>query len=111
MGTTTSNLNIDELKSEIANLSPEEVAQQLLDVRVKQRVQQKKYHSTEASKSYQKKRAAKIKAMTELAKTQPSTKPGFANLYEQIKHEANELADQKLAESDAENETELVNEE
>lgn len=96
-------INVAELEAQISQLSPEELKQQLLDAKVKQRVATKKYYNPETAKKARDKRTATLKAQAELAKTMPATKEGFANLYEQILAEANELADQKLAE-DAANE-------
>jgi len=94
-------INIAELESQISQLSPEELKQQLLDAKVKQRVATKKYYNPEAAKRQRDKRAATLKAQAELAKGMPATVPGYANLYEQILAEANDLADAKLAEAEA----------
>jgi hypothetical protein len=94
--TITPKLDLDALKLEISQLSPDEVAKQLLDVRVKQRVQQKKYHNTDAAKAYRTKRAERIKMIAAQAKATPATLPGYANLYEQIKDQANKAADEQL---------------
>jgi hypothetical protein len=101
MSTAPAAIDLKALQAEIAKLSPDEVAKQLLDVRTAQRVQQKKYHNADAAKAYQQKKQAKIKAMADAAKGLPATEPGFANLYEQIKKQANDAADAKLAESAA----------
>jgi hypothetical protein len=98
---TAPQIDLEALKSEIANMSADDVAKQLLEIRTSQRVQQKKYHNADAAKAYQQKKAAKIKEMAAHARTLPATMPGYANLYEQIKAQANEAADAKLAESGA----------
>lgn len=94
-------LNIAELEAQVGQLTHEELKQQLLDAKVKQRVATKKYYNPEAAKALRAKKAATQKAQAELAKTMPATKEGFANLYEQILAEANEIADQKLADEEA----------
>lgn len=102
MSTTPVTIDLEKLRSDIQKLSPEDVAKQLLEVRTKQRVQQKKYHNTDAAKKYRLERAAKIKEMAVFAKSQPATEDGYANLYEQIKAKADAAADQKLGEQAAE---------
>jgi len=104
---TSVTIDLSALENEIAALSPEQVAEQLLKVRTKQRIQQKKYQNTDAAKSYRAKRAATLKAMATKAKATPATKPGYNNLYEQIVDEANAAADESLGVSEAE-ETETV---
>lgn len=99
MADTTIDLNA--LQAEIGQLSEEDLRNQLLEVRTKQRIQQKKYHNTDTQKAYRQKRAEQVKLMTERAKSAKATKPGFANLYEQIRAEAAERADQALGEQEA----------
>lgn len=94
-------INIAEIEASLAQLSPEEIKQQLLDAKVKQRVNTKKYYNPETAKKARDKRTAVLKAQAEAAKKLPATVPGFANLYEQILSEANELADAQLAEAEA----------
>jgi hypothetical protein len=95
-------INIAELEESIGKLTPEELKQQLLDAKVKQRVNSKKYQNSDTQKRARLKKAATLKAQAELAKSMPATEPGFANLYEQIMSEAAELADQKLAAEEVE---------
>jgi predicted RNA-binding Zn ribbon-like protein len=97
MSTNPIVIDVDAINAEIQGLPIEELQRQLLEVRTKQKVQQKKYQNTETQKAYRQKRAAAIAAMTEQAKKTPATKPGFANLYEQIRAEAAERAEQLLA--------------
>lgn len=107
MSTTTVNIDLAALEQEINALTPEEIASQLLKVRTKQRVQQKKYQNTDAAKAYRKKRAETIKAVAEKAKTLPSSDPKYKNLYEQIQAQAADAADQVLGETQAEEQEEL----
>lgn len=99
-----SDLSIDiaALEKEISALTPEEIQKQLVDLRTKQKVAMKKYHDPVKAKAYRQKKAEAQKAMAARAKGMPATKPGFANLYEQILDEASERADAKLAESEVE---------
>lgn len=97
MGTTNVNIDLSALEQEIKALTPEQIRAQLVELRTKQKVNQKKYHNPERAKAYQAQRNAKNKAMAEWAKTQPATEPGFANLYAQILAEASEKADAQLA--------------
>lgn len=95
---TTGTVNIDlaALEQEIKNLSPEEITKQLLEVRTKQRIQQKKYHNTDAQKAYRVKRAETLKLLAKRAKE--------LGMYDQIREQANAAADAKLAEAVAEEE-------
>jgi hypothetical protein len=86
-------LDLDALQAEVSQMSEEDIRKALVEVRSKQRVQQKKYHNTESAKSYQKKRAAKIKLLAEAARK--------AGIYDAVLKEANEKADQILAEDAA----------
>jgi hypothetical protein len=94
-------INVAELEQEIGKLTPEELKQQLLDAKVKQRVATKKYYNPETAKKARQKRSAILSKQAELAKSMAATKPGFANLYDQIMAEANEIADAKLADQEA----------
>jgi len=97
-------IDIAALENEISQMSPEDLKQQLLDAKVRQKVATKKYYNPETAKKARVKKAETLKAQAALAKTMPASKPGFANLYEQILAEANEIADQKLGETEGESE-------
>lgn len=99
-------IDLSALEAEVGALTPEQIRAQLVEIRTKQKVQQKKYHNPERAKAYQKKRNAATKAMAEKVKTLPATDPRFKTLYEQIMAEANEQADTRLAEQAAEVEVE-----
>ena len=95
-------IDVNELEQEIAKLTPEELKQQLLDAKVKQRVATKKYYNPETAKKARQKKSATLAAQAELAKTMAATDPKYKNLYDQIMAEAAELADAKLAQDEAE---------
>lgn len=100
MGDTTINLGLDlsALEAEVGAMSQEDIAKQLLEVRTKQRVQQKKYHNKDKAKAYQQKRNAQTKLMAEKAKSLPAPAGSKAkNLYEHIMLQAAEAADAKIA--------------
>lgn len=101
-------LDLSAVEAEIASMSPEDIRKSLVEVRTKQRVAQKKYHNPDKAKAYQKKRNAQITAMAEWAKSQPASKPGFSNLYEEIQAEAKTKADEKLAAEAAEDRKSVV---
>lgn len=86
-------IDLSALESEIQSLTPEQIREQLVGLRTKQRVNQKKYHNADKAKAYMAKRAAKQKAMVEWAKTQPATDGKSETLYAQILAEAAEKAD------------------
>ena len=102
MADATVTIDLDSLKAQVDSIPEEDLRKQLLDIRTKQKVQQKKSHNPEKQKEYQRKRNAAITVMTGRAKTLPASKPGFANLYEQILAEAAEEADRRLGENAAE---------
>ena len=97
MSDVTIGLDLEALENEVKSMSPEDIRKQLVEIRTKQRVAQKKYHNPERAKAYQQKRNATNKAMASAAKQLPATDPQYANLYEQIMAEAAEAADAKLA--------------
>jgi hypothetical protein len=70
MSTTqvTPEIDIESLKAEIANLSPEEIQKQLVELRTRQRVNQSKHQNSDKQKAYNKKRNLMFKLMTEKAK-------------------------------------------
>jgi len=90
MGTVA--VDLDKLKAEVAGISLEDARKQLLELRTRQRVQMKKYHDPEKAKAYRQKKAALNKLLVEKAKA--------AGIYEAILSEADEAADQVLAEAD-----------
>lgn len=95
-------INVDEIEQELARMTPEEMKKVLLDAKVRQKVMTKKYYNPEKAKERRQKAAAVLSAQSELAKGMPATDGKSKNLYEQILAEANELADAKLAQEEAE---------
>jgi hypothetical protein len=91
-------INIPEIEAEISKLSPDEMQKQLLTIRVRQKTQQKKHYDPEKMKQYQMKQREKAKALKTRALGTPATKPGFANMWEQINAEAEAEADRRIAE-------------
>lgn len=89
---TVANIDFEKLQAEVSNLPDEEVRKQLLELRTKQRVNQKKYHNPERAKAYHAKRNAAIKAMVERAKAM--------GIYDQILAEAKEKADELIEEQE-----------
>lgn len=114
MGTTGVNIDLNAIQAEIAQLSPEEIQKQLVELRTKQRVNQSKHHNTDKQKMYMKKRNAGFKAMADAAKAQPRLDGKAGTLYDQILEEAKGKAADIIAERDAvdadaaDNESELV---
>lgn len=94
MSTDTINLDLAALQAEIDSLSPEEIQKQLLEVRTRQRVQQKKYQNSDAAKAYRKKRAEMLKLVAQKAKA--------LGIYDQILKEAEQKAAQLTGEAEAE---------
>jgi hypothetical protein len=88
------------VNSEVADLSPEQLKEELLKFRVRQKVQQKKQSGKGSQKAYQQKQRKKQKALKVAA-----IKLG---LWDQIEKEAEEAAEQKLAEDDVDTETEAA---
>lgn len=89
-------INIEEINKEIAGLSQEDMAKQLLDMRVRQKVQQKKHYNPEKMKGYQQKQREKAKLLKERALASPATQTGYANLWEQINAQAEKEAEAKI---------------
>lgn len=93
MATSGINIDLAALEAEVGQISEQELREQLLNLRVKQRVQQKKYQNTEAAQKYRKERAEKNKLLMQRAKQ--------LGIYDQIKDEADKRADQQLAGEEA----------
>src|SRR4051812_14881902 len=102
------NVEIDlaALEAEISQLSPEEIADQLLKVRTKQKVQQKKYQNTPQAQAYRKKRAEQLKLMTVKLKATPATAgSGYKNRYDELTAQAEAAADAQIGKEAAEEPT------
>jgi hypothetical protein len=87
-----------EVQADIENMSDAEVEKELLDLRVKQKVAQKKYQSPERQKAYQAKQKERRRLLKERAMK--------LGRYGDINKRAGELADEKLAEEEAASEEE-----
>lgn len=83
-------LNLDEVMAELEGMSDEELRKSLLEMKVKEKINTKKYYNADAAKKQRQKMAAKKRLMTEIAKTR-----GF---YNEINDRAAVLATEKLAE-------------
>src|SRR5882672_4859965 len=93
-------INIDEISKEINALSQEDMAKELLGIRVRQKVQQKKHYNPDKMKAYQQKQREKTRLLKEKALASPATQPGFANMWEQINAQA-EIEAEKQAAADS----------
>ena len=77
-------VDLSAIQEEIGNLSPDELRDQLLSLRTRQKVQQKKYQSPERQKAYQLKKREREKLMKEKA-----IELGF---WDEVNEQANEAA-------------------
>lgn len=89
-------INVAEISAEIDKLSGEDLKKELLGIRVRQKVQQKKNYNPDKMKVYQQKQREKQKLMKTKALNTPATAPGFANMWEQINAEAESQAEAKI---------------
>ncbi|KKL72690.1 hypothetical protein LCGC14_2082350 [marine sediment metagenome] len=90
-------VDLSGIQNEIDNLSEDELKSQLLSLRTRQKVQQKKYQSPERQKAYQLRKREREKLMKEKA-----IEFGF---WDQVNEEANAAAEaiaNKAAEASAE---------
>ena len=83
-------LDFTALQAEIDKMTPEQIKDALLGVRVRQKVSQKKYQSPERQKAYQ----AKVRERNRILKE----KAVALGLYDDINAEAERVAEAKLAE-------------
>jgi hypothetical protein len=95
MGNTqgTPDIDLSAINNEIAGMSKEALEAEVLKLRVRQKTQQKRQQGSGAQKQYQLKQRAKFKAMKEAA-----IKLG---IWDKINDQAEELAEQKLAEDES----------
>lgn len=93
MANTNVEIDLDALQAEVAGMTQEDLMKQVLDLRTKQKIQQKKYQNTPAQKAYRAKRAEMQKAMIARAKE--------LGLYDEIKAQAEKAADAKIADEKA----------
>jgi hypothetical protein len=92
-------INLDSIQAEVANMDLEALKAAVLKAKVKQKVATKKYYNPEAAKRARDKRAAELKAMTELLRSK--------GLLDEVEAQARQQADEQLA-TEAAEETETV---
>jgi len=91
-------VNVAEISAEIDKLSNTDLKAELLGIRVRQKVQQKKNYNPEKMKVYQQRQRDRQKAMKEKALATPADDPTkYANMWEQINAEAEAAADAKIS--------------
>jgi hypothetical protein len=96
-------INIAEISAEIDKLSSTDLKAELLGIRVRQKVQQKKNYNPEKMKSYQQKQREKQKLMKERALKAPASDPSkYTNLWEEINAQAEAEAEAKINKEAAE---------
>lgn len=96
MGSQAVNVDIDleKIQAELSSLSQEDLVKQLTEVKMKQKIAQKKYYSPETAKKARQKRAALISAMEARAKQ--------LGIYDDILAQAGKQADEALGTAEAE---------
>lgn len=98
-------INIADIEKEIQGMSQEDMAKDLLSIRVRQKVQQKKHYNPEKMKMYQQKQREKARLLKEKALGTKATDPQYANMWEQINAQA-ELEAEKQVTAEATPESE-----
>ena len=91
MSTNTTEIDIAAIEAELAGMSEEELAAEVLKVRTKQKIQQKKMQGSASHKAYQMKAQAKRKAIIALAKSK--------GIFDAINAQAEKDAEAKLLEA------------
>jgi osmotically-inducible protein OsmY len=95
-------IDMAAIEAEVSKLSSADLVKALTDVRVRQKVQQKKQYAKGTMKQYQQKQLAKRKAMREQALTLPGTEKDprtgekFTSLWEQITFHADAEANRQF---------------
>lgn len=89
-------IDIDALKAEVNGLSDADLAELVLNTKVRSMVAQKKYYNPETAKRARLKAKAKYDEAVELLKK--------SGKYEAIMAQAKELAEERLAETEVEDE-------
>ena len=89
-------VNVAEISAEIDKLSSTDLKAELLGIRVRQKVQQKKNYNPDKMKVYQQRQREKQKLMKEKALATKATDPQYANMWEQINAEAEAQAEAKI---------------
>lgn len=95
-------VNVAEISAEIDKLDVGDLKKELLGIRVRAKVQQKRNYNPEKMKSYQQKQREKQKLMKERALKTPAQDPNkYANLWEEINAQAETQAEAKINEEAA----------
>ena len=95
-------VNVAEIAAEIDKLSSTDLRSELLGIRVRQKVQQKRNYNPDKMKSYQQKQREKQKLMKERALKAPASDPAkYPNLWEEINAQAEAQAEAKINEEAA----------
>jgi hypothetical protein len=90
-------INIQDIEKEIAGMSQEDMAKDLLSIRVRQKVQQKKHYNPEKMKLYQQKGREKGRLLKERALKSPAPSGStHANLWEHINAQAEAQAEAQV---------------
>lgn len=87
-------IDIAALEAQVSQLSQEDLIKQLVEIKTRQKVAQKKYYNPETAKKARLKRAEEIKIMTKMAQD--------LGLLAGINEQASKAAAEKLGESEAE---------
>lgn len=87
-------LDLNAIEASIAQMSEEDVKKQLLEIRTRQKVMQKKYQDPAKQKANRQKKAAEIAALVKRAKE--------AGFYDSVVEQAKVAASEKLAAEAAE---------
>jgi hypothetical protein len=102
---TTPQISVDlqALKADIAKLSPEKMAEELLRIQTRKKKQQLKHQGSDQQKKYQAKQRAKFNLMKAQALETPATEKNpdtgklFGSLWEQINYAATAKAEEEAA--------------
>lgn len=82
-------IDLAKIEAELAAYTPEQLQEELLKIRTRQKVQQKKMQGSASHKSYQQKAQAKRKALVALAKQK--------GIYDAVNEEAERRANEILS--------------
>jgi len=86
-------IDVDAIKSEVSALSKEQLEEQVLKLRTRQKIQQKRNYGSDKQKEYQLKQREKRSLLIARAKE--------LGIFDEIDRKANEAAEEKLAEETA----------
>lgn len=94
------NINLDEIKAQVATMDMDALREMVTKAKVRQRVATKKYYNPETAKKARLKAAAQLKAAEEALKA--------AGLWGQVENEIKARVDEELGAAEAEAESEPV---